>query len=39
MIKIMIFITFISSSILFDFAEIIKDVRDFITNLKIDFAC
>ena len=37
MIKIMIFIVFLNSSILFNSAEITEDVKDFITNLKINF--
>ena len=37
MIKIMIFIAFINSLILFNFIEIIKDIKDFMINLKIDF--
>ena len=37
MIKIMIFIVFINSWILFNFTEIIKNIRDFMINLKINF--
>ena len=39
MIRIMIFIIFVNSLILFNSAEITEDIKDFITSLKINFVC